>query len=63
MLIHNPAMRLKLYREFTKSHPELKSKSVGEIEEFMADDFRAYMERRLDKKLSTRLERYFNNIW
>ena len=63
LLLHNPAMRLKLYREFVKSHPELKGRSMAEIEEFMAEDFRAYMERRLDKKLSTRISRFFNNIW
>jgi len=62
LLIHNKAVRRKIYDEYVAKHPGLKNSTYAEIEEYMAEDFRRYAEMREGYGLTNRIKRFFNNI-
>lgn len=62
LLMHTEAERAILYRDFAKYNPEAKGKRYEEIEELMADDFKMWEEGQLDRKLSSRIKRFFENV-
>lgn len=62
LVLHNSAMRDKMYEEWARIHPESKGKTKKEIEEEMAEDFKAYMLGYDDNAKSSRIIRFFKNI-
>ena len=62
LLIHNKAVRRKIYDEYVVKHPGLKNSTYAEIEEYMAEDFRRYAEMKEGYGLTNRIKRFFNNI-
>lgn len=62
LLLHNRAMRTKIYNDYRSRHPELKNVTIGDIEEALAEDFRSYMLGFEDQSWSARTKRFFKNI-
>lgn len=62
LVLHNSAMRDKMYEEWVRIHPESKGRTKKQIEEEMAEDFKAYMLGYDDNAKSPRIIRFFKNI-
>lgn len=62
LVLHNSAMRDKMYEEWARIHPESKGRTKKQIEEEMAEDFKAYMLGYDDNAKSPRIIRFFKNI-
>lgn len=62
LVLHNSAMRDKIYEEWARIHPESKGRTKKQIEEEMAEDFKAYMLGYDDNAKSPRIIRFFKNI-
>ena len=62
LLLHNRAMRMKIYEDYRSKHKELKGAKLQDIEESLAEDFRSYMLGFEDKSWSARIKRFFKNI-
>lgn len=62
LLMHDANERAILYKEYEDLHPELKGKMYKEIEEAMAEDFRAYMEMRTSYTPSSIINRLWDDI-
>ena len=62
LLMHDANERAILYKEYEDLHPELKGKMYKDIEEAMAEDFRAYMEMRTSYAPSSIINRLWDDI-
>lgn len=62
LLLHNKAVRAKLYQNYKDTHPGLINAKVKEVEEMMADDFKRYMELKTAKGLTGVIRRLFDDV-
>lgn len=64
LLMHDQNTRLKIYRDYYKKHKDRykNGESVLQVEEDLADEFKAYVEARNDKSITGIIKRLFDNI-
>lgn len=62
LLLHSPQQRIALYREYLANHKKLKGHTFGEIEEAMAEDFRAWAERENATTVTGKINKYFHRV-
>lgn len=63
LLILNEEQRNQVYSDYIKNNPQHDGKTKQEIEELLAEEFRAYMLKLENPSLSYRIKKFFKTIW
>lgn len=62
LLMHDPKERIKIYEAYKSTHKKLKNAKYSEVEEYMAEDFRKWMQTFNDKSLTGKIKKFFRNV-
>lgn len=63
LLLLTPAQRDQIYSDYVKRNPEYSNSTKQEIEEQLAEEFKAYMLKEVNPTWTYRIKKFFKSIW
>lgn len=63
LLLLNEQQRNQVYSDYVKNNPQHEGKTKQEVEELLAEEFRAYMLKLENPSLSYRIKKFFKTLW